>query len=412
MGSLQLFSKYDVFALVNNSLEDRVKKEVNSLNSDHILKITEDDLVAYVLSKMELRVPTLRDDAIHFDQQEVQVDARRFPRNQMFMDSSRPHYVPGTRVRVRIPFDGDPNVFHVRPSSWSSAGYPVAEIIKNEIILIYEQEVPDGAEIKKLYLGTLAEIKKYLASLANSFDGFNQQIQPIIRRQLNQRRETLISATNIGDALGLPQRQTGKEAITYPIDLKKRERPVINLPPTETSAGAEPVLAQGDYEYVLQIMKLMSQTMERSSRSLSSMDEEAIRDLFLVHINAQYQGGATGETFNFNGKTDILLKVDGKCVFIAECKFWTGEKGLLETIDQLLGYLSWRDTKVAVIVLNRNKSFTQVLQTIQQGVSKHKFFIRHLGVDDETTFRYEFCQSSDENRKIHLSVMAFNVPTR
>ena len=105
------------------------------------------------------------------------------------------------------------------------------------------------------------------------------------------------------------------------------------------------------------------------------MDEEAIRDNFLVHINAQYDGMASGEAFNFSGKTDILLRVDGRCVLIAECKFWTGEKGLLDTIDQLLGYLSWRDTKVAVVILNRNKNFTSVLKTIEAVVPNHKCFI-------------------------------------
>src|ERR1700738_805507 len=37
----------------------------------------------------------------------------------------------------------------------------------------------------------------------------------------------------------------------------------------------------------------------------------------------------------FDGKTDILIRKDGKNVFIAECKFWKGEKAFLETIDQI-----------------------------------------------------------------------------
>jgi hypothetical protein len=63
--------------------------------------------------------------------------------------------------------------------------------------------------------------------------------------------------------------------------------------------------------------------------------------------NGVFKGQATGETFNFQGKTDILIRVEGKNVFIAECKFWKGEKALLATLDQLLSYLSWRDTKAA-----------------------------------------------------------------
>ena len=46
------------------------------------------------------------------------------------------------------------------------------------------------------------------------------------------------------------------------------------------------------------------------------------------------------DLFNHEGKTDILINVDGKNLFIGECKFWTGEKGYLETLDQVLSYLS------------------------------------------------------------------------
>jgi hypothetical protein len=72
-----------------------------------------------------------------------------------------------------------------------------------------------------------------------------------------------------------------------------------------------------------------------------------------AELNGVFKGQATGETFNFQGKTDILIRVDEKNVFIAECKFWKGEKVFIGTIDQLLSYLSWRDTKAAVIVFRK-----------------------------------------------------------
>jgi hypothetical protein len=64
-----------------------------------------------------------------------------------------------------------------------------------------------------------------------------------------------------------------------------------------------------------------------------------------------FKAQATGETFNFQGKTDILIRVEAKNVYIAECKFWKGEKTLLATLDQLLSYLSWRDTKAALLAV-------------------------------------------------------------
>jgi hypothetical protein len=78
-------------------------------------------------------------------------------------------------------------------------------------------------------------------------------------------------------------------------------------------------------------MKNMVHVMELSPHAFSAMGEEDQRSHFLVQLNGAFQGQATGETFNFQGKTDILICicVDGKNTFIAECKFWKGEKSFL-----------------------------------------------------------------------------------
>lgn len=140
------------------------------------------------------------------------------------------------------------------------------------------------------------------------------------------------------------------------------------------------------------------------------MDEESIRSHFLVQLNGHYEGQATGETFNYQGKTDILIRSEGKNIFIAECKFWSGPKKLIETIDQLLGYSSWRDTKVAVIVFNRNKDFSKVLESIQETSKQHSNFKRQIAFASETMFRYVFAHRDDPNRELLLTVMAFDVP--
>ena len=131
-----------------------------------------------------------------------------------------------------------------------------------------------------------------------------------------------------------------------------------------------------------------------------------------MQLNGAFQGQATGETFNFQGKTDILIRMDGKNIFIAQCKFWKGEKVFLATIDQLLSYLSWRDTKAAVLVFNRNTDFSAVLARIAETVPKHFNFKHDLGKSDETTFRYIFGQPNDTNREIKLTVLAFDIRLR
>lgn len=151
--------------------------------------------------------------------------------------------------------------------------------------------------------------------------------------------------------------------------------------------------------------------MERSPKAFENMGEEDLRTQFLVQLNGQYEGKATGETFNFQGKTDILIRDGDRNVFIAECKFWAREKQFVETIDQLLSYLGWRDTKATIVIFNRNAKFSDVLKKIEEISPKHKHYKRTLAKPDESSSRYVFHQPNDPNREIILTVMGFDVPT-
>jgi len=154
----------------------------------------------------------------------------------------------------------------------------------------------------------------------------------------------------------------------------------------------------------------MVTVMERSPVAFGSMREEDLRQHFLVQLNGQYEGQATGETFNFEGKTDILIRVGGKNIFIAECKFWEGPKGFTEAIDQLLGYATWHDTKTALLVFNRGRALSTVLKKIPELVRTRSDFIREVALEGETRFRYLLRHRDDPARELTLTVMVFEVP--
>lgn len=116
------------------------------------------------------------------------------------------------------------------------------------------------------------------------------------------------------------------------------------------------------------------------------------------------------QEFNKTGKTDILLRYEGTNVFIAECKFWKEKKAFLDTISQLLGYLTWRDSKAAVILFVRNRDFTTILETAKEEISKHSNYLKFLGIQDETWLNYHFHLNGDRNRLIDLAVMFFHLP--
>ena len=125
---------------------------------------------------------------------------------------------------------------------------------------------------------------------------------------------------------------------------------------------------------------------------------------------SHYEGQATGETFNRTGKTDILVRVNDRSVFIAECKIWRGPASLTAAIDQLLGYATWRDTKTCLMVFNRNKNLTAVLRQISDILSAHTQFKRELPYDSETGFRFVLSSAEDPSREVTLTVLVFDVP--
>lgn len=161
---------------------------------------------------------------------------------------------------------------------------------------------------------------------------------------------------------------------------------------------------------ILDVIEGMVKVMERSPKAFHGIDEEALRTHSLVQLNGHYEGGATGETFNYQGKTDILIRSGDRNIFIAECKFWNGPAKLTDTIDQLLGYLSWRDSKAAILLFNRNKDFSKVIEAIPGVVRAHPNFQKDEGKRGETAFRYAFRHRDDAAKILHLTVMAFDIP--
>jgi hypothetical protein len=165
-----------------------------------------------------------------------------------------------------------------------------------------------------------------------------------------------------------------------------------------------------EYEHILYVMTNMVSVMERSPEAFVKIGEEDLRMHFLVQLNGQYEGQATGETFNLGGKTDILIRIANQNIFVAECKYWTGEKGFLEALIQLFGYLTWRDTKAAIILFNRNKDTTNVVNQIPNILKKHESFIEQLAYASDSGFRFRLHHPEDSDKEVLLTVLVFNVP--
>ena len=283
------------------------------------------------------------------DRTGVQIDVSHDSRRVIFPGQRA--VVTGTRLDIAIPFEGDPDLWKIRASAFSVSGYPEIDIRGNEVV--FGVSFPDDSADQE---SLRSEIERGIDSLTNAVgnlkaevDSHNNSAPGKIRQVLARKREHAQSVVGTVASLGIPIRRSEAQPI-FNIPTKRRQTPIKRPTVATGKYEPEPTLDEEEYKYILEILRSMTLVIERNPSSFASLNEEAIRDHFLIPLNGHYEGGATGETFNASGKTDILIRADNRNVFIGECKFWRGPTSFNKAIDQLLSYLTWRDSKCALLI--------------------------------------------------------------
>lgn len=398
-GSLSSYFEY---------LKANAESEITNLDPNQLLSTSESDLLDYLFEKYSRKSPVLDKGAMYIlNESEVDIDVSHDFRYISF--PGQPAVVKGLSITIAIPFTGNGILFNYQPSSFN-LNPPRGEIKGQEVHIIYQSVEHDGKSLKREIENNVGNIEGCLTTVKKDVEDFNSSLPPFLNDVLKRRKEKVFKNQNLVKSLNIPLKRRDDAPKTYVVP-EIRRSPEIKMPvATEESFVAEPELDMKVYENILSILRNMVLVMERSPSSFKNMNEEDIRQHFLVQLNAQYEGTASGETFNYKGKTDILIRYNGGNIFIAECKFWKGEKALLSTIEQLLGYTSWRDTKTAIMIFNRNKNLSNVLSKIPETVKSHICYKRVINSGQETEFRYIFHIPQDKNREIHLTIMVFDVP--
>jgi hypothetical protein len=401
-----LFSRSDLSDVLR-AHEIKTVEAIEAFEANRLLNTSVEDLVQYFVAEYQVEPINILDQQIYVDQVEAKIDVS-YNRMRYGDDRSGPIYADGIRVTFYVPFEGDKSLLYCRASTFSY-NHPTAFVSEKEIQFVFDRLDHNADAVKAAFDGAIGNFKQHLEWTNRDVTQFNSQLPQKIRQKIEQRREKILGARGMVASLGFPLKQRGNASTTYTTPVTRKKIPA--LPPATTSAfKPEPALDMAIYDQILGIMTNMVLVMERSPNAFRDMKEEDLRQHFLVQLNGQYEGQATGETFNYQGKTDILIRANGKNIFIAECKFWKGPKTLIDTIDQLLGYVSWRDTKTALLIFNRKKKFSDVVSTIPDIVKGHSNFKRKLPYLGETSSRYAFHQNDDANRELIITVMAFDIP--
>jgi hypothetical protein len=344
--------------------------------------------------------------------EDVKLDVSGDPgRYFSYHDSTLARNYPGERIVVHIPFEGDAGVFKLQPDHWSTT-FPRGRLGSDELLLTIDYTRGQAPNVDGPTEGFINKVSQYLEWARQQIDAFNQTLESEARNMIDARRQRVEQRDAQLAKSSIPMRRPGEKAKTYIPDVLLR-RPAPSLPATRADdkpPKLEPTLPERVFEHILGVVRMQARQMEQSPGTYAGMGEEDRRQTLVATLNTHYEGRAAAEAFNVAGKTDILIRHDGRSLFICECKFWTGPDGFSKTIDQLFSYTGWRDTKLAIVMFVREKGLTAIIKKAKQTLAEHSQFVAWKEAAEETELRAEMSWPGDPERRADLNVFFVHTP--
>ena len=408
-----LFSSYrlnDHFKEIKLSLFEYIE----IISENQIFETEVDTLVEHCVGKFEIEPLELYEDrskASHIESQKTVHGGYGYRSGASFT-------VKTLAITHTIPFTGDEVLWRLQPSSFKTR-VPVGTVIPasasevGSLSIVINLPTDEGAdEFQKEYERNLENIKGYLASQARDIEAFNADLKVQTLDKINMRKEELNKHRAILEALNIPLEPNPDAPSFELIPIKKVVVPLPEItPPGEKP---EPGINKNIYEHILNVIRHEGISWENSPETYSVHDEEGLRDIILSHLNTHFEGKATGETFRKKGKTDIRIEAEDRVAFVAECKVWTGPKAVGEALEQLLGYLTWRDCKASLVFFNKhNLGFSEITEKLPSALKSHDLFETAVIEDPvKAEWRFTFRDPEDAKRKVTIHIFAFNLFVR
>lgn len=404
MPDFNLFSQQDASSTFNHLL-DEITREVKSKNPDYILNINADEWEQYFIDKYEF-IPL----KLYPEKATVEFSGKRIvPFEQFGRRFEREEYI----LIINVPFTGSSCLLRLRPSRFVMRTVRVDAPNGNEgnitLQIVLNEQNPNQFEREKNSF--LSYVQKNVPNINNDAEGFNKKIAPHFRSILKAEQEKIKKEISFFEAINVKIDKRTEGIFQVPT-IKKKSIPEPKLDSNSQKKYVQvPSFSNELYGDVLKVIYDFFKNVEKKPSIYKNKDEESLRDYLLPVIETRYVStSVTGETFNKGGKTDILLKYqDGTNLFVAECKIWNGKAHFHDTINQLFDrYLTWRDSKVAIIIFVRNKDFSAVLETIKKETREHPYFFRENGERGESSFSYIFHFPGDSQKLVYTEIMAFS----
>jgi hypothetical protein len=384
--------------------EDKAKVAANRVGEGFFSTNTNEELIDNLISQCAIVPIQLDDHPEGQDNQSAEVV-------EHFGSERRTR--PGVSIWVRYRFVGQAQLWNVQPLPFTTAPVhgDVEQLSGSDIgFLTIYATLPTVTEDErfKLHLdGQIDLIRRNLAQQRINFGMFNEdRLAPLIRRVIEGRRLQIDKRASVQRLLNIPLiPRAGVPQPPTSLITRRMIRPL-----KEPAIAGDPFIRDEDYGHILSVIRHEGRTFEATLATMAKLGEVDLRNLILAHLNGHYQGQATAEAFRAHGKTDIRIESENRAAFVAECKVWDGEKKLGEAIEQLLGYLTWRDCKTSLIVFNKDNAGFAALQDKMAGLLKCRpNWVKEKRCDEPGEWRHVFRSRHDADRFVTTHVFLFDL---
>lgn len=413
---MNLFSETKSMDYFNNLLKI-VKNEIEKLTDEEIIKCGVDEWKEYYLNKYI-------QDIIEIQQSNEIIGIREEKiKESNYFASSNPiqsdyYLIDGYKITIKINFIGNMQLLKLIPSTRILRKFIVEDIkynLENEICELYfallykKEELDNKSDLKEFVLNDFTnKFKDYISMieyLNKDILDYNNSLEYKIIDLLEVRKNKSINFQNIKKKLEIPLQLKENIPNLNPIPLQKRKK--FKKPNSkDQSSKLEYYISNNDYTNIMNIIHLTCSSMETTAKTFAKNSEEELRDFIIATLDTHYTQQVSGETFRKIGKTDIQVIFENKAAFIAECKIWHGIKQFEAAIKQVLGYSTWKDNKISIILFNKkNKDFKGILETVEKWIKDNtKSFSR-----EKLNFWKCVLYIEEKNIEINISIQIYDL---
>jgi len=391
----------DIVKLIKNQPDDYFENDLNTEFSE------------YLISKYETEeFPIIHWEETQIEIGETEIYARDLPRT---FDISNPNAKYTKKVvNYHVPFSNDSsliyncasNIFHSSPIN----GYP---FIQNNLIIFSFVDLYENSElIDQEFLSSKRSFIQKFNDLENEVKRYNLELPSFIDTEIKKRLLGIKRLDDYKSKFAFPiKKKNDVPEIFIPHKVIKQKRiipkPIINSKGTESQ---EKYITDDDYSRILSMLQDCGRNWESHPDTYKGKGEESLRDQLIFVLAPNIDGVVAGEAYNKKGKTDIAIKYNSTNLFIGECKIWKGAKVFSNTIDQILGYLTWRDSKSAIMMFVPNQDISSVIDITEKTVNEHSNFVRKLETFNKGWTNYRFHLTGDKSSYLTIAIQLYHLP--